>query len=146
MGLENVRYPRPRLDKLGISPGCRVSVLGVDDAIFLGELRTRTDDVGVGRPRKDSDVVVVGMSRVADLPKLRALRGTIRAEGAIWVVWPKGRPEFREDDIRAYGATVGLVDVKVMAFSETLSGLKMVIPVVQRPKTKTRPKGRRRPV
>lgn len=29
--------------------------------------------------------------------------------------------EFREDDLRAYGATAGLVDVKVGAFSETLA-------------------------
>jgi hypothetical protein len=48
------------------------------------------------------------------------------------VVWPKGRKEFREDDVRAFGPKAGLVDVKVMAFSDTLSGLKMVIPVKER--------------
>ena len=41
-------------------------------------------------------------------------------------MWPKGRKEFREDDVRAAGPSVGLVDVKVVAFSETLSGLKMM--------------------
>ena len=69
------------------------------------------------------------MSAVRDLARLRVLRETIKPGGGIWVVWPKGRKEFREDDVRAAGPSVGLVDVKVVAFSETLSGLKMMIPV-----------------
>jgi hypothetical protein len=50
----------------------------------------------------------------------------------VWVVWPKGRKELREDDVRAAGGPAGLVDVKVMAFSDTLSGLKMVVPLARR--------------
>jgi hypothetical protein len=34
--------------------------------------------------------------------------------------------------VRAHGPQAGLVDVKVMSFSDVLSGLKMVIPVAQR--------------
>src|SRR5262245_52029752 len=47
-----IRYPRSRLDKLGIKPGMRVAVVGVFDRDFLEELRERTSDVSVGRPRK----------------------------------------------------------------------------------------------
>jgi hypothetical protein len=47
-------------------------------------------------------------------------------------VWPKGRPEFREDDVRRAALGAGLVDVKVVAFSAALSALKLVIPVAQR--------------
>ena len=68
------------------------------------------------------------------LARLRALREHIKPEGGIWVVWTKGRKEFREDDIRAAGPGAGLVDVKVVAFSETLSALKLVIPVKLRNK------------
>ena len=32
---EKIRNPKSRLDKLGIKPGLRVTVLGVDDAAFL---------------------------------------------------------------------------------------------------------------
>jgi hypothetical protein len=78
--------------------------------------------------------VFVAMSARAQLAKLKTLRRAIKPAGAIWVVWPKGRKEFREDDVRAAGPDAGLVDVKVVAFSETLSGLKMMIPVAQRPK------------
>ena len=53
-------------------------------------------------------------------------------DGAVWVVWPKGRKEFREDDVRAYGPRAKLVDVKVVRFSDALSALKMMIPRAQR--------------
>jgi hypothetical protein len=127
-----IRYPRGRLDKLGIKSGMRVAVIGVADAGFRQELAERTDDVTAGEAPKDTDVVVVGMSARRDLAKLRGLRSSIKKNGAIWVVWPKGRKEFREDDIRAHGLAIGLVDVKVVSFSDTLSGLKMVIPVKER--------------
>jgi hypothetical protein len=127
-----IRYPRGRLDKLGIKPGLRVAVIGVEDAGFRTELAERTADVTEGRAGRDTDVVVVGMSSRRDLSKLTSLRRSIKKNGAIWVVWPKGRREFREDDVRAYGPVAGLVDVKVVSFSDTLSGLKMVIPVKER--------------
>ena len=133
-----IRYPRSRLDKLGVKPGARVAVVGLDDADFDKELRARTDDVVAGKPKSETDLVFVHMADRKQLARLASLRKTIKPEGAIWVVWPKGRKEFREDDVRAAGPDAGLVDVKVVAFSETLSGLKMMIPVALRPK-----KGRR---
>ena len=129
---QKIRYPRGRIDKLGIKPGMRVAVLGIDDPDLREELRGRTDDVTAGKPKKDTDVVIVALSDRKDLPRLEALQRTIKKNGAIWVVWPKGRKEFREDDVRAYGPKAHLVDVKVMSFSDTLSGLKMVIPVKER--------------
>jgi hypothetical protein len=129
-----LRYPKSRIDKLGVKPGLRVAVVGVDEAEFLKELRGRTADVSLAKPKAGSDLVFVAMSDRKDLARLAALRKAIKPEGAIWVVWPKGRKEFREDDVRAAGPGAGLVDVKVVAFSETLSGLKMMIPVALRPK------------
>lgn len=131
-----IRYPRSRIDKLGVKPGARVAVIGLDDEAFLDELRERTGDIALGKPKPDSDLVFVFMNERRGLGKLAALRRAIKPEGAIWVVWPKGRKEFREDDVRAAGPDLGLVDVKVVAFSEALSGLKMMIPVKQRPKQK----------
>ena len=124
--------PRSRADKLGVKPGSKVGVLGVSDPTFLDELRDREAVVSVGRAPKDADLLFVGMTRVADLPKLEKLRGNIKKNGAIWVIWPKGVKAFREDDVRAYGPQVGLVDVKVVSFSDVLSGLKMVIPLALR--------------
>ena len=78
----------------------------------------------------------VAMGDPGDLAQLRGLREAIQPAGGIWVVWPKGGKVFREDDVRAAGPDAGLVDVKVVSFSDSLSGLKMVIPVAQRKKKK----------
>ena len=66
------------------------------------------------------------------LGRLATLQRRIRRNGAIWVVWPKGQPHIKEDMIRAAAIAHGLVDVKVIAFSEALSGLKLVIPLARR--------------
>jgi hypothetical protein len=129
-----IRYPRSLLDKLGVKPGSRVGVLGAFEPYFLADLAGRTSDVSTGRAKKESDLLFVAMSAKGELARLASLREKIKPEGGIWVVWPKGRKEFREDDVRATGPSVGLVDVKVVAFSETLSALKMVIPVKLRAK------------
>ncbi len=130
--LERIRSPKGLLDKLGIKPGAAVSVLAVDDPTFRRDLAARVGTFADGRAAKGSDVVVVGMSGAKDLGRLDALRRAIAPGGAIWVVWPKGRKEFREDDVRAYALGHGLVDVKVVKFSETHAGLKLVIPVAMR--------------
>lgn len=135
------RYPRSRIDKLGVKPGHRVTVLGVDDPGFLAELAERGADVST-RTRANSDIIFVAMTSKDDLPKLEALRRTIKPEGAVWVIWPKGRKGFREDDVRAHGPRAELVDVKVMAFSETLSGLKMVVPLGMRAPAQAHPTSR----
>jgi len=123
---------RPRLDKLGVEPGMRVSILGVADAAFRRELATRTREVSEGRARRDSALVFYGVDDARRLARLAALRGQIARDGAIWVVWPKGRKHISENMIRDAALAAGLVDIKVVAFSETLSGLKLVIPVAQR--------------
>ena len=62
------------------------------------------------------------MTSKDDLPRLAALRRSIKPEGAVWVIWPKGRKEFREDDVRNYGPQAELVDVKVMASRRRSAG------------------------
>ena len=124
---------RPLLDKLGVKPGMKVSVLGLSDAEFGKQLRDRGADVSP-RARQGSDLIFFYVDDRRGLPRLVEVRRSIQPGGAIWVLWPKGRKEFREDDIRAFGPEAGLVDVKVVAFSPTLSALKMVIPLALRPR------------
>lgn len=129
---EKIRNPRGLLDKLGVKPGMKVSLLGIEDAGFKKQLRARTDDVTEGRAAKGSDIVFVKMTEAKEAARLEALRTAIKPGGAVWVVWPKGQKAFREDDARNAGPAAGLVDVKVASFSDTLSALKMVIPVKDR--------------
>jgi hypothetical protein len=129
---EKIRNPKGLLDKLGVKPGMKVSLLGIDDAGFKKQLRARTDEVTEGRAAKGSDIVFVKMTEAKEATRLEALRAAIKPGGAVWVVWPKGQKAFREDDARNAGPAAGLVDVKVASFSDTLSALKMVIPVKDR--------------
>src|SRR5262245_23653912 len=125
---DRIRNPRGLLDKLGIKPESSVAVVGLDEPDFLQQLRARTRRVAIGKAAKGTDTVLVAMEAIRDLKRLATLRKAIEPDGAIWVIWPKGVKAFREDDVRAAGPSMGLVDVKVVSFSETLSGLKMVIP------------------
>ena len=129
---ERIRKPKSRLDKLGVKPGMRVAVIGVDDPEFDRELGERVGAYARRRVSRGSDLVFFGATRVTDLVRLAKLRAATWPAGAIWVVWPKGRPELREDDVRRAAKAAGLVDVKVAAFSATLSALKLVIPVRER--------------
>jgi hypothetical protein len=129
-----LRYPRSRLEKLGVKPESIVSVLGVDDDTFQAELTKQVPSASFGRARKASTLIIYGVELLPHLDKLTKLRETITPDGAIWVVWPKGRKTLREDDVRRAALAQGLVDIKVMSFSDTLSGLKLVIPVKDRKK------------
>jgi hypothetical protein len=130
---DKIRNPKGLLDKLGVKPGMKVSLLGIDDADFRNRVKARTDDVTEGRAAKGSDIVFVKMTEAREAAQLKQLKEAIKPDGAVWVVWPKGQKAFREDDARHAGPAAGLVDVKVASFSDTLSALKMVIPVKDRP-------------
>jgi hypothetical protein len=125
---------KPRIDKLGVKDGARVYLDGVFDAAFTVELAQR----GARTVRKiaDADLVFVALEDPPALGKLGALRGQLRDDAAVWAVWPKGRPVLKEDHIRAAAMAERLVDVKVMKFSESHSGLKLVVPVAQRAASK----------
>jgi hypothetical protein len=132
--LDKIRNPRGRIDKLGVKEGLRVAIVGLGDDAFVAEVRARTPHVSVGRAPRAADLVLVRMERVGDLARLPALRAAVEPDGAVWVLWPKGVKAFREDDVRAAAPAAGLVDVKVVSFSETLSGLKLVVPRALRKK------------
>jgi hypothetical protein len=117
---------KPLLDKLGVKPGMRVSVIDVPDGKFVADMAARGADVSTTRQAR-SDLLLVGFEDRERLTRLGAHRDFIVPDGAIWAVWPKGRKELTENHVRDAALDAGLVDVKVVAFSETLSALKLVI-------------------
>ncbi len=134
---ERIRSPKSLIDKLGITPGARVAVLGVTDAAFWIQLRVRTGDIALARARPGTDAILLQVKAPRDLARLGPLHRRIKPDGAIWVVAPKGDPVVREADVLAGGKAAGLVDVKVAAFSPTHTAHKFVIPVARRPVTAT---------
>lgn len=126
---------KPLLDKLGVKPEHRVAVVGVGDPLFLALLRGRCDDVAIGRVKRDTDLIFYGVSKPRALPRLAMLRDDLVSNGAIWVVRPKGGDtDVTESEVMRGGHDAGLVDIKVVAFSDTHSALKFVIPVKDRRK------------
>ncbi len=117
---------RPRLDKLGVKPGHRVSVLDLDDRTFLNELAARQADVS-GGPRPDSDLVFFYAAGPDDLRRLADLRSMIKANGAIWVLRVKGPgAAVKETDVIDAGLAAGLGDNKIVSFSDKLAAMRLV--------------------
>jgi hypothetical protein len=63
--------------------------------------------------------------------QLRALRGALKADAALWVSWPKKASrvttDITEGTIREVAIPLGFVDIKVCAVTEVWSGLKLVV-------------------
>jgi hypothetical protein len=127
-----IRNPRTLADKLDIKPGLRVSLCGVKDPEFRTELEARTGDIREGKAAKESDLIFLQADAAKDLDKVKPLVASLKRNGAIWVVYPKGRKDITESAVFRAGKQAGLVDVKVARFSTTHTALKFVIPLASR--------------
>jgi hypothetical protein len=124
---DRIRNPRTLLDKLGVKPGQRVSLLGAPGDEIHGLLADRGIDYAE-EEQADADAILLGAASAADLDRLGPLQGSLAGDGAIWVVAPKGGAEPTEAQVLAAGRAAGLVDVKVARWSETHTAHKFVIP------------------
>jgi hypothetical protein len=120
------------IDKLGVKPGQRVVVLGVESPEFLVGLDARVPEYSRGRRISGADLVFFSAEDKADLTQLASLARSIEKNGAIWVVYPKGQQHIREADVLHAGKAAGLTDNKVCSFSLTHTALRFVIPVAKR--------------
>jgi hypothetical protein len=131
--LQKIRYPRGRLDKLGVKEGLSVVVVGVADEDFLSELESRVPKFA-RRAAKEADIAFVGIASASDLTRIGKLRTSIEPHGALWTIYPKGQKQLTQAMVMEAGKAAGLVDTKVVGFSETHSALKWVVPVAARTK------------
>jgi len=129
---DKILHPPSRLQKLGVKPDWRVSAIGVHDDAFLKELEGAVAYLSIGRVARESDAIFLGATREAELARIEKLKGSLRPDGALWVIRPKGRPEISEMAVMRVGKAAGLVDVKVVSFSATHTAEKFVIPVRSR--------------
>jgi hypothetical protein len=129
---DKILHPPSRLQKIGVKPGWRVTAIGVDDDAFLKDLEGAVAQLSVGRVVKACDAIFFGVTREAELARLEKLKGSLKPNGALWIIRPKGRPEISERGTMAAGKAAGLVDVKVVGFSTTHTAEKFVIPLAKR--------------
>jgi hypothetical protein len=122
--------PRPLLDKLGVKPGQRVAIVGMEDAAFEALLATR---VIVTEARVNLDLIFYGADSEAELAAIAALIPALAPRGAIWIVSLKGKlAKIGHPQTIAAGKAAGLVDNKVVAFSETRTALRFTRPLAKR--------------
>jgi hypothetical protein len=129
---ERIRNPKGVLEKMGIKPESLVSVIGIQDGRFLDDLRTRVDEPRVGKVARNSDVIIVAINTARDLAAFARLQASLKANGVIWAVRPKGTPEISESAVMNAARAAGLVDVKVVRFSDTHTAEKFVRPKLSR--------------
>jgi hypothetical protein len=123
---------RSRVEKLGVKKGSDVLVLGIEgDTAFMTDLhgagaRVRTSGAAA------ADMIFAVFRHRDDLRRLAPLVPRLHADGVLWTLRPKGSSELTESEMMRAGHDAGLVDVKVVSFSEVLTAEKFVIPVAKR--------------
>lgn len=120
---EAIANPRSRLDKLGVKPGQRIAVLNLADEALAGELAARgaapVDDLA------DLDILFYGADSLAELDRIPGLIPALAERGALWVCSRKGKAAALKDvEVMAAAKAHGLVDNKVVGFSDTLTALR----------------------
>jgi hypothetical protein len=130
--MKDIPSTRPRIDKLGVKPDQDVLLLGIeDDREFVANLEERGARVRTGGAGA-ADLIFAIFRHRDDLRRLAALVPRLEPDGALWTLRPKGSKDLTEAEMMRAGQDAGLVDVKVVSFSSTLTAEKFVIPVAKR--------------
>lgn len=127
--VEKIQNPKSRIDKVGVKPAQRVSVVGMEDSDFMKELEARSVKVAASGV---VDAFFAYTTSKKGLSKVKQWEKRLDRDGSLWIVYPKGRPEITENDVLAAGRAAGLKDVKVVRFSERDTALKFVVPLDRR--------------
>jgi hypothetical protein len=119
---------RPLLDKLGVKPDSRVAMIGEFPDWFRVLLLERASFIAEDAPSEPVDLIFLLADSHAELAALHDLRGRIEQNGAIWVVSRKGKQAtLRDVEVISAAIDAGLVDNKVVSFSDTHTSLRLVI-------------------
>lgn len=127
----------PLAKKLGIKANSELCVLNAPDnyASLVAPLPEAVRTVTKFAPTADLAHLFVTL-RIDLESALSEIRPKFKADGAVWVSWPKkaskAPTDITEDTIRAVALPMGFVDIKVCAVDEKWSGLKLVIRKVLR--------------
>jgi hypothetical protein len=129
---EKILHPKSRIEKIGLKPGAKISLLGGFDADFLEELKQLVGSVTKDKAAAGSEAVFLAADSEKELSEVAKVRKSLKGATALWIVYPKGQKGITENDVIAAGRKTGLKDVKVVGFSSTHTALKFVIPLDRR--------------
>jgi hypothetical protein len=129
---EKILHPKSRIEKIGLKPGAKISLLGGFHADFLEELKQLAGSVTTDKAAAGSEAVFFAADSEKELSQVAKVRKSLKGATALWIVYPKGQKGITENDVIAAGRKTGLKDVKVVGFSSTHTALKFVIPLDRR--------------
>lgn len=129
---EKILHPKTRIEKIGLKPGEKISLLGSFETGFLAELTALAGSVTKGKVAADSNTIFFAADSLKELSSVAKIAKSLKGATALWIVYPKGQKSITENDVIAAGRKAGLKDVKVVGFSPTHTALKFVIPVDKR--------------
>ena len=129
---EKILHPKTRIEKIGVKPGEKISLLGSFEADFLAELDPLAGSVTKGKVAADSNTIFFAADSLKELSAVAKIAKSLKGATALWIVYPKGQKSITENDLIAAGRKTGLKDVKVVGFSATHTALKFVLPLTKR--------------
>jgi hypothetical protein len=121
----------PLIKKLGITEGHRLSFVNAPKG-FVKQLGKLPANVVVNsRGGESLDFILVFSKSESSLrSEFPILAQRLKANGMLWVSWPKKssnvETDLRFENVQRIGLDAGLVDVKICAIDDTWSGLKFV--------------------
>jgi hypothetical protein len=131
----------PLIKKLGIKEGFRVALINSPKG-FQKELGSLPDEAKFApRVTDPLDVVLLFVNSEAELSRqFLVLAERLKANGMLWVAWPKKSSGVDTDlsftNVQRTGLDAGLVDVKICAVNDVWSGLKFVYRLKDRARRK----------
>jgi hypothetical protein len=129
---QRITNPPSRLDKLGVKAGMTVGIAGTRHDDLIVEVESRGARVPRSVTPRTADIVFYGAEHREMLDRLGDLKRSLKPDGALWVIRPKGSSAISESEVMNAGKRAGLVDVKVVSFSKTHTAEKFVIPRADR--------------
>ena len=127
-----ILHPKSTAEKLGIKPGSRISALRLSEPEVLKDACKTATVFAEDKPLRDSDLIFLGAEIRSELGRLHQFIPSLASNGALWIVYPKGRKDITESQVLNAGREAGLVDIKVVGYSATHAALKFVRPKAKR--------------
>jgi hypothetical protein len=129
--LQQIRNPKSLLEKLGVKNGMTVLISRMTNEEFIRDLKNQVQ-LTETKAGKYFDLIFLQTDQKSGLKDVKEISKKLQKNGALWIVYPKGKKEITQNDVLAAGKDAKLVDVKVVGFSDTHTALKFVIPVANR--------------
>ena len=131
----------PLEKKLGIKEGAVIRL--INQPVYYKELFISLPDsltITDNRTIKKDMIHYFVKEKEKLIIDIHDLKKELKENGMLWISWPKKTSKIshsiNENDIRTIGIQNGLVDIKVCAIDEDWSGLKFVIPLKNRKRSK----------